>query len=452
MAFPEVFSRNVEIDKRLPFKKQFNKVKKLHTETDELIDSLTAQEPQIDYKKKNSGFDIVIGNPPYVRVSDKDVIDYFNQKYIYQDYQQDLYLLFLEQYKKLLVTGGKLGIIIPNTWLQSIRFRNIRQYLVNQYYWERILDIKEHIFKAVVDTHVLIFEKNDYIKNSSLIIDTYQKGKIEFSQEINQDTLPDNGDIINVVSNDEEKLLFEKIKEKSVFIKDVSKVYNGVKPFEKGKGTPPQTEETMKLKPFVQVNQPKPTGENWLPLMRGSLMNKYENRWANNSWIQYGEWLAAPRDKKIFEADEKIIVRQTGDSIIATIIGENIIARDNLHIIISNSLSHKFILGILNSKLTDFYYYQINPERGEVLAQVKKNHVEQLPLPKINEKNQPSHNQIISYVEQLLQLNTELKTESLESNKVHIISRIKYCESKINELVYQLYELTEEEINIVEGK
>ncbi len=452
IAFPEVFNRDVEIDKRLPFKKQFNNVKNLHEKTNELIDSLTANELQAGYKKINAGFDIVIGNPPYVKVSDKEVIHYFDRKYIDQDYQQDLYLLFLERYKKLLVTGGKLGVIIPNTWLQSIKFRNIRRYLVNQYYWERILDIKEHIFKAVVDTHVLIFEKNDYIKNSSLIIDTYQKGKIEFSQEINQNHLPDNGDIINVVSNDEDKLLFEKIKEKSVFIKDISKVYNGVKPFEKGKGTPIQTEKTMKLKPFVQVNQPKPIGENWLPLMRGSLMNQYENRWNNNSWIQYGEWLAAPRDKKIFEAEEKIIVRQTGDSIIATIIGKNIIARDNLHILISNSLSHKFILGILNSKLTDFYYYQINPERGEVLAQVKKSHVEQLPLPNINEQNRLLHNQIIIYVEQLLQLHQEFQTENLQHKKMHIENRITYFESKIDELIYQLYELTDEEIHIVEGK
>ena len=451
-AFPEVFSRDVEIDKRLLYKKQFKKVKDLYTKTEELIDSLTAKEPQEDYKKINSGFDVVIGNPPYVKVSDKEVVNYFDQKYIYQDYQQDLYLLFLEQYKKLLITGGKLGIIIPNTWLQSIKFRNIRRYLVNQYYWERILDIKEHIFKAVVDTHVLIFEKNDYIKNTSLIIDTYQKGKIEFSQEINQDNLPSDGDVINVVSNEEEKLLFEKIKAKSIYIKDACFSNVGVKPFQVGKGRPKQTREIVDSKPYVKTNQSKPEGENWLPLMRGSLMSRYENRWNNNSWIQYGEWLAEPKDSKIFEAEEKIIVRQTGDSIIATLIGKNIIARDNLHILISNSLSHKFILGILNSKLTDFYYYQINPERGEVLAQVKKNHVEQLPLPQINDKNQQSHNQIISYVEQLLQLNADLQTENLESKKVHLESRIKYCESKINELVYQLYELTEEEINIVEGK
>lgn len=451
-AFPEVFDRNVEIDKRLPYKKQFNKVEKLFKETEKLIDTLSAKEPQTNYGKLNSGFDIVIGNPPYVKVSDKNILNYFNKKYIYQDYQQDLYLLFLEQYKNLLITSGKLGVIIPNTWLQSIRFRNIRQYLVNQYHWDRILNIKEHVFKAVVDTHVLIFEKNDYVKNRSLIIDICSKEKINFSHEINQDNVPADGDVINVVSNEEETKLFEKIKQQSVFIKDFSKIYNGVKPFEKGKGTPPQTEEIMKLKPFVKVSQPKPVGENWLPLMRGSLMNKYENRWNNNSWIQYGEWLAAPRDKNIFEAEEKIIVRQTGDSIIATIIGKDIICRNNLHILISKEVNHKLILGILNSKLTDFYYYQINPERGEVLAEVKKNHVEQLPLPKINDKNQESNNLIVSYVEQLLQLKKDLQSENLESKKNHLESRIGYCENKINELVYRLYELTNEEIKMVEGK
>jgi len=48
----------------------------------------------------------------------------------------------------------------------------------------------------------------------------------------------------------------------------------------------------------------------------------------------------------------------------------------------SNKISHQFILGVLNSKLTDFYYYQINPEQGEVLAEVKKNARGATPLPK----------------------------------------------------------------------
>lgn len=218
-----------------------------------------------------------------------------------------------------------------------------------------------------------------------------------------------------------------------------------------GKGNPPQTEKTMKEKPYVNEKEGKPKGRNWLPLMRGSLMNRYVNNWNNAYWVDYGEWLAAPRDPKIFEAKEKIIVRQTGDSIIATIIGANIICRKNLHIIISNNnYDHKFILGVLNSKLTNFFYYQINPEKGEVLAEVKKQHVEQLPLPKISDKNKKEFNEIIKCVDSLLQLNEELKSIKLQNKIDQIKQRIEHAEDKINQLVYELYELTPEEIEIIE--
>lgn len=448
-AFPEVFERNVAIDQRLPYKKQFQKVKKLNDETDDFISNIL-KEPEATYGKPNGGFDVIIGNPPYVKVSDKKIFDYFNNKFIHQDYQQDLYLLFLEQYKHLLITGGKLGIIIPNTWLQSIKFRNIRKYLTTEYFWERILHINEHIFKAVVDTHVLVFEKNNYIKNDNVEIDIFEKKEVRFHQEINQNKLPDNGDIINILANENEKKLFEKIKNISDSIQDVSTVYNGVKPFEKGKGNPTQTAEIMQTKPYLAENQPKPKkGKNWLPLLRGSLMNRYTNFWKENSWIDYGKWLAAPRNSEIFEAEEKIIVRQTGDRIIATLIGANIICRNNLHVIISNEINHKLILGILNSKLTDFFYFQINPERGEALAEVKKQHVEQLPIPKnISEKQQT---EIIKLVEQLLQLNQELQQTSLSDKAEQLKHRIGHVEDKINQIVYELYELTREEIKLIEN-
>lgn len=446
-AFPEVFKRDVPIDKNLQFKKQFQRVKKLQDDTEKLL-SQFVNEPQEKYLRRNGGFDVVIGNPPYVKVSDKNIFDYFNSKFVHQDYQQDLYLLFLEQYKMLLVTGGKLGVIIPNTWLQSIKFRNIRNYLMNNYSWDKVMHIKDKVFKAVVDTHVLIFEKNDYIKNNALEIDILNKGEISPLHTISQLDLPDNGDIINILANKKEKELFEKIKSKSTFIKDECFSNVGVKPFQVGKGKPKQTRVIVDTKPFVVENAPKPKDKNWLPLLRGSLINRYVNFWDNNSWINYGEWLAEPRDPKVFEAKEKIIVRQTGDRIIATLIGANVICRNNLHIIISNELDHKFILGILNSKLTDFYYQQINPERGEALAEVKKNHVEQLPIPKnVSEKLQ---SEIVKLVEQLLQLNKELQTTTLADKKEQLQNRISFTEDKINQIIYKLYELTDEEIKMIE--
>jgi adenine-specific DNA-methyltransferase len=234
-------------------------------------------------------------------------------------------------------------------------------------------------------------------------------------------------------------------------IKDVSKVYNGVKLFEKGKGFPAQTEKTMEEKPFVNESNSKPKGKNWLPLMRGSLMNRYVNNWDNNYWVNYGEWLAAPRNPEIFTAEEKIIIRQTGDSIIATIIGKDIICRNNLHIVVFQKTNHKLLLGIINSKLTNYYYYQINPERGEALAEVKKNHVEQLPIPIFTKNNLEYQADIIKHVDILLKLNEELKAIKLQTQIEQHKQRIQHSEDKINQLVYELYELSDEEIAIVEN-
>ena len=400
---------------------------------------------------RNGGFDAVVGNPPYVRISDKFILDFFKKNYKHQNYQYDLYLLFLEKYHHIISKSGYLGVIIPNTWLQSITFINIRKYLVNSFIWRKILHSKKHIFEAVVDTHVIIFEKNIIRDENIVQIDIVNNEKPEVYQKLNQNDFAKTGDIINILSKPEETKLFNKIKKKSNYVKDITLVYNGVKPFEKEKGTPKQTEEIIKKRVYVKENQPKPKADNWYPLLRGSLMNKYVSLWDNNSWIQYGRNLAAPRNPKIFKAEEKIIIRQTSDRIIATIIGQDIICRNNLHILISETTNHKFILGVLNSKLTDFYYQQINPEKGEVLAEVKKTHVEQLPIPKITSENQPLHDELVKLVEQMLHAKQQEQTATTEHEKNLYKNLTESLDFKINNLVYELYNLTPEEINVVEG-
>jgi adenine-specific DNA-methyltransferase len=399
---------------------------------------------------KNQGFDAILGNPPYYKITDKMQTNYFAAKYIHQNYQYDLYLLFMERYQDWLKPKGVLGVIIPNTWLQSITFKNIRQHLATQYLWQKVLHIAEHIFKAVVDTHVLIFEKNENTKNNLVAIEKYEKNSFANYQTINQNDISKDGAIINLLAKPEEISLFKKIQKNSISVKDISKVYSGITLYEKGKGIPVQTEETMKTKPYLVENVSQPNEGNWLPLMRGSLMNKYVNRW-DNSWVLYGKNLAAPRDSKIFDAKEKIIIRQTGDRIIATIIEKDIICRKNLHILISNTISHQFILGILNSKLTDFCYYQINPEQGEVLAEVKKMHVEQLPIPILSPSNQEIHDSIVNLVHQMLQTKKQQQTAITERDKSYLEQKCKNIDQQINAMVYQLYDLNEKEINIVEG-
>ena len=403
---------------------------------------------------KNGGFDLVIGNPPYSYMINKSELEYFTGKYKHQDYQKDLYLLFLEKYGDLIKQNGLLGIIVSNTWLQSVTYKNIRRYLMNEFRWIKILHLPEKVFKAVVDTHVLIFERRHGFspKAEKVQIDIKEKDGIRPWHQLKLNDMPRNGNCINIVATMATQKLYRKIIKTSRLLSDFCDVFNGIKPFEKGKGKPPQTEETMKEQPFVKEG-PRP-GKKWSSLLRGSLINRYVNLWDNDYWILYGEWLAAPRDKAIFEAPEKIMVRQTGDSIIATIIEGTFYARNNMHILLPKIESYNlgYIVAFLNSKLMDYCYTIMNPEKGEALAEVKKQHVEQLPIRPIDftsPSEKKLHDNIVFLVSSLLTLYQKLP-HTTGQLKTILQRQIDGAVRRIDELVYELYGLTEEEIKIVE--
>ncbi len=128
-------------------------------------------------------------------------------------------------------------------------------------------------------------------------------------------------------------------------------VMTGAKPYQVGKGFPPQTKETVKEKPFTGF---KKIDDTWKPYMRGRFIERYTNLWQSyGEYIKYGEWLAEPRSEKVFMG-EKILIRQTGDSLIATFDKGNV-SNNTLHSIYpletNKSVSLYYLLGILNSKL-----------------------------------------------------------------------------------------------------
>lgn len=312
------------------------------------------------------GFDIVIGNPPYIQLqaNNKKLAKlYANFKYQTYFPTGDIYCLFYEKAYNLLCKNGTLSYINPNTWLQALTFAPFRKYVALNYEWNRIM-LTPKVFDAVVDTHCVIFQKNCILPKSSILI--FDDKRIVFMHSIQRDRIKNGrGDCINITYNDTQIAIINKIFSHSQPFNTFFNVYNGVKPFEKGKGTPPQTSEIMKNKPYV-CEGVKPNNS-WTPLLRGSLIQRYKVLWNENYWIQYGQWLAAPRKPAIFEYPNKIVIRQTGDTIIATIIGNKFICRDNLHICIpqNEKIELMYILGLLNSKLMDFVYTYINPEKGE---------------------------------------------------------------------------------------
>jgi hypothetical protein len=405
---------------------------------------------------ENGGFDCVIGNPPYGYMISPEQQEYFSLVYKHQDYQKDFYLLFLEKYHDLLNSNGLLGVIVSNTWLQSINLRRIRQYLTDNYRWLRILYLPEKVFSAVVDTHVLIFQKSkNGLSNREVVsIDIRQNDQILPFHNLSGKFIPHSGEPINIIAPQEKQVLFRKIMGISSSLSEVCDVFNGVKPFEKGKGKPPQTDKVMKEKPYVKEGHAP--DKTWLPLLRGELIHRYVNNWNHDYWIKYGPWLAAPRDPKIFEAPLKIVVRQTGDSIIATLIKAGFIARNNLHILLPKDGRHSlhYILALMNSRLMDFAYTFINPEKGEALAEIKKRHVEQLPIRTIDFNN-PSgkaiHDKLVSLVDRMLELHKKKNPMPPSAEREKIEREIAITDEKIDEIVYGLYGVTDEERGMIEG-
>lgn len=140
----------------------------------------------------------------------------------------------------------------------------------------------------------------------------------------------------------------------------------------------------MQEKPYVQTVKKDDT---FSPLLRGSLINKYVITWNENYYISLGDWLAEPRYSANYDAPIKIVIRQTGSSLIATIDNRQFVVRDNLYTIVSanREFSEYLLLACLNSKLMNWYYQNIvNNEVGEALAQVKRGHLEILPIPDYN--------------------------------------------------------------------
>jgi len=412
-----------------------------------------AEFPQI-FQTKNPGFDAVIGNPPYGAYLDKDATSYLNDMYHLQQYQLDSYLLFLEKSLSLAKEKGDVGLIIPNTWLLNLQSDEIRKHVIGQTVVVKIIHFLKPVFRATVDTEIVILNKSKPCGKDSVCVTIVNREGQEIIYAISQKRWIDSdGAPVNIFESPE----CEEISKKFIKFPKLDSIYivtQGTKPFQVGKGSPSQTRATVDTKPFVADNKKDST---FKPLLRGSLINRYQNFWSNNYFISFGDWLAEPRYSANYDADEKIVIRQTGDSLIATIDIQKFIVRDNLYTIVprTTELSLKYLLGLLNSRLLTWYYQNIiNPERGEALAQVKRGHIASIPIRPIDfaKKNDKSkHDKMVSLVEQMLDLHKKLVASKTPHGKTVIQRQITATDNQIDQLVYDLYSLTEEEIAIVEG-
>jgi hypothetical protein len=237
-------------------------------------------------------------------------------------------------------------------------------------------------------------------------------------------------------------------------LSEFCKVTVGIKPYQKGKGKPRQTAELVKARTYDSNSRKDSSYRRYL---RGRDINRYMTNPLDERWISYGDWLAEPRYSANFDTKEKILMRQTGDTPIATLDLKQYLCLNNMHVItpLENDYTLIYFLGCVNSRLLDFFYQTLNPEKGEALAEVKKYHVEQLPIRTIdfsNKEEKAMHDKMVSLVDTMLDLNKKLQETKTPHERELLERRIKATDNRIDTLVYELYGLTDDEIRIVEGQ
>lgn len=344
---------------------------------------------------KNGGFDVVIGNPPYVQ---PNVLDKGSQTYLTKIFKAntDLYSVFIEQCIKLLKLGNNLGFIVPSLFIKGVKYKSLRDFINENCSKVELKEQGDNVFEKVqMPTCTIILTKGNNKSQKDYFLN-------------------------------ENYLLFEKIK--TIELGNISDTRRG-----------------------LEIGKDKLKKQGGIKCISGTNLDTYTLK--GEMFIDEDVYKEYSKSESMFKSP-KLLVRETGNKFFATIDYDNIITTRSIYNtrITNKNYSTEYILAIINSKLFKYYFKQFISPDTNIFPKIRIAQLKQLPIPIFNKSNLIYKNQLTSKVEQLLQLNKDLQNVTLESKKEQIKSKIEYNEDKINTLVYQLYNLTDEEIKIVEGE
>ncbi|MEY2829260.1 MAG: hypothetical protein RIQ33_1118, partial [Bacteroidota bacterium] len=334
----------------------------------------------------------------------------------------DVYLFFFKVAFDLISNKGIVSFITPHTFLHYTQFSALRKYIYDNTRIVEITDRLPNIFEnAIVDTSISILTKSINNKNTKFSIKEIENGIVIDKDYllINKADFSDSTFDITAIRKLNE---LNRYSSNTLLLGEIVESSQGITVYAKVQGE--------KINYFRENGKEK----NSKKFLKGRDFIKYQNNWING-YIIYGKHLWCRRDSKYFEKP-KIFVRQTSDCIIATYIEEPFYAIDSVHsLIVKNEFFDlKYILSILNSRLGDYLFHLLINEDGKVFAQVKLTFLRRIPIKQANNKTQLI---FIKRVDTILNKKSGGKdTTSLEQ--------------EIDNLVYKLYELTYDEVKVID--
>ena len=386
---------------------------------------------------KAGGFDCVIGNPPYGAAFPDNQKKYLRFNFQYSDIETESYLLFIEKAMSLMVNNAISGVIIPSNLFTNIRYDKIRKLLLNQTQIKKLADLGANIFKqAAVDTCILNFSKGYIANNITKTFVGILSKNMSYNDFLQDDFLKNTGEIFNIYVSKQEKNVENKISANNELLKNLVKFARGV---EFGYSSKYITNKVKK---------------NAKPILAGRCIARYGLRF-EGKYVLYDEKdLSNFKHKSIYE-NEKLLIRRIGHEIIAVYDNQNYYNVCDVYNILSfGKINLKYILGILNSSLMSFYMNVRFKNSKKLFPKIPIAYLEQLPIKILNTSNkleQQQHDKLVLLVEKMLDLQQKTALAKIPQEKTMYERLLQTTDNQINSLVYELYELTNEEIEVIEN-
>ncbi|EAJ3700113.1 class I SAM-dependent DNA methyltransferase [Campylobacter coli] len=448
------------------------------------------------------GFDLIIGNPPYIKEAEnKDLFTNTKKLRTYQG-KMDIWYHFVGRGFDILKNNGYLAFIATNNWVTNSGAKKLRNIVLEESQILSLVDFSSFMVfdSASIQTMIMSFQKTKPPKNYE-----FHFAKITTQTPIYEDALSllknektQNNEILkinltpkkfidktlNFTKSDYEEL-FNKIQKYGKFYLEEKEVANGIHPhydfinnrinsnhnfaFKIGQGIfglSEEEKEKLKLtklennlvKPYYDTQNFlkfffKKNNHQWLIYTNSSFKNpnsmddypnlkkhldKFQNVITSDN-KPYG--LHRARDEKFFTGSPRIVaLRKCVGEPKFSYVDFDCYVSATFYVIKTQRINVKYLTAILNSKLIAFWLKHKGKMQGNNY-QIDKEPLLNIPIVTINSKNQKIADELINLVDEILKVKEQDKNANIQE-----------LENKINSIVYKLYNLTEEEIKIIEGK
>lgn len=321
------------------------------------------------------GFDIVIGNPPYVVSSEK--------KYqLYETFDcHELYAYFFEMAINNLRENGILSFITASLYVKGLKFGSLRNFL------EHNLDLIEYIYQG-----------DDIFENVSMPTSTIVARKADGKWSCND--------------FDSGTKLAAKIASNQKRIEQISQIQRG-----------------------LEIGREDVLDSGKYPCVTGTLVSKYVPNTVK--YISQEILRRYGKDEKFFSS-ERVLLRETGSSLLALYLNEHIYSNRSLYSIIITDKQYqtKYVLGCINSSLLQFYYQVMFKAETDLFPKIRIAQAKLLPIPLASKKKQDEIVRVVNEILSKKKQNPQADTTDLEN--------------QIDILVYLLYKLTYDEVRIID--